>query len=98
MQPLRVGVPTAFDFTDSTPVDLGGISILFITSHDAAFAADALPHVEVESILFAWLELPLRNSRKICPQCDRTMRGLFEVSGAILRGKQKVCVLTFGAF
>jgi hypothetical protein len=55
MQPLRVGVPTAFNLPNATPVDVRGISILLITGHNAALAADALGHVEVETVLFARL-------------------------------------------
>jgi hypothetical protein len=53
MQTLRVWIPAAFDFTHAPPVDVRWISVLFVAGHDAAFAANALAHVEVKAKLFA---------------------------------------------
>jgi hypothetical protein len=48
-----MGKDAAFDFADAAPVDIGGISILFIAGDDTAFAADALFDAEVKAVLFA---------------------------------------------
>jgi hypothetical protein len=42
-----------FNLADASPVDVGGISVLFVACNFAGATADALCHVEVESILFA---------------------------------------------
>src|SRR4030095_6271036 len=53
VQPLRIGVPSAFDFADATPIDLSGISVLLVASDDTAFTANTLRHVEVKAVLLA---------------------------------------------
>jgi hypothetical protein len=55
----RIGIVAAFDFTDATPVEIAGISVLLVAGHNTAFAADALRHVEMETILLArrWLSV-----------------------------------------
>jgi hypothetical protein len=50
--PKCVGIDASFYFADATPENIRGVSILFIACHDAAFAPNALGHVEVEAILF----------------------------------------------
>ena len=47
------GIPAAFDLADAPPVDRRGIAVLLVAGDDAALAADALPHVEVEAVLLA---------------------------------------------
>lgn len=49
---LRFRIDAAFNFADSTPVQMGRISVLFITCHHATLTADAGTHVEVEPVLF----------------------------------------------
>lgn len=51
MKALRVWVLATFDFAHSPPVDAGWIAVLLVASYDAAFASDALVHVEVKAIL-----------------------------------------------
>jgi hypothetical protein len=48
-----VGIPPTFDFADASPVDRRRIAILLVARHDAALAADALAHVEVEAVLLS---------------------------------------------
>jgi hypothetical protein len=45
----------AFDLPNPSPVNLRGIPVLLIASHHAAFAADALGHVEMEPVLLTFL-------------------------------------------
>src|SRR4030095_8869316 len=45
-----VRVPAALNLADATPVDRRGVAVLLVAGDDAALAADALPHVEVEAI------------------------------------------------
>ncbi len=54
----------ALDVADAPPVDFGGVAVLLVAGHDAALAADALPHVEVESVLLAGLERARRHARR----------------------------------
>ena len=49
---LRIWVMPALHFANPPPIDCGGIAILFVTSHYAAFATDTLRHIEVKAILF----------------------------------------------
>jgi hypothetical protein len=51
MKPLCEGIRSAFDLTDSAPVNIRRISVLLVAGDFAAVAPDALRHVEVESIL-----------------------------------------------
>ena len=53
---MRPRIPAAFNFTHAPPVDGRGISVLLIAGDDAAFAADALRHVEVEAVLLSFSE------------------------------------------
>jgi hypothetical protein len=53
--PLRVRIVAAFNFAHPPPIQRRRISILLIARHHAAFAADALRHVEVKPVLFAGL-------------------------------------------
>jgi hypothetical protein len=62
MKPLRIRIPATFDFSDATPIDVRGISVLLVASHNATFASDALSHVEVKAVLLARPERTLRNS------------------------------------
>ena len=63
MEALGIGIKATLDFPHPPPVNIGGISVLLITSHDTALAANALRHVEVETILFAWLQRSAGNQR-----------------------------------
>ena len=66
--PLGIWIVAAFDFAHAAPVEFRGIPVLLITGDNAAFAADALRHIEVETILFAEAGLPLRDGvRRRCP-------------------------------
>jgi hypothetical protein len=51
-----VGPGAAFDFSDATPTEIGGIAVLLVAGDFAGAAADALGHVEVEAVLFAGFE------------------------------------------
>ena len=53
VEALGIGINAALDFANAAPVQAGGIAVLFIASHHAAFATNAEAHVEVETILFA---------------------------------------------
>ena len=65
--PLGIRVVAAFDFADAPPVEFRGIPVLLIAGDDTAFAADALRHIEVETVLFAGAGLPLRDRvRRTC--------------------------------
>ena len=56
---LHVGIVAALKLAHAPPVNRGRISILLVARHDAAFAADALRHVEVEAVLLAGTERAL---------------------------------------
>jgi hypothetical protein len=62
METVSVRIPAAFDFSHPPPVYVRGISILFVASHNAALAADALRHIKVKAILFARFRGSLRDS------------------------------------
>jgi hypothetical protein len=64
MKALRVRIPAAFNLSDASPIDVCGISVLFVASHDAALTADTLRHVKVKAVLFAICEWALRNPRR----------------------------------
>jgi hypothetical protein len=59
VMPLGVRIVAAFDFADATPVEVRGVAVLFIAGDDAALAADALRHIEVEAVLFTRPGLPM---------------------------------------
>jgi hypothetical protein len=61
---LRIGVPPSLNFTYAPPIDFRRISVLLVASHNAAFATNALRHVEVEAVLLSRFELSLRNARR----------------------------------
>jgi hypothetical protein len=63
MQSLRVGITTAFNLTHAPPINVRWISVLFVASHYAALAADALAHIEMKSILFSRQQITLWNLR-----------------------------------
>ncbi|HEY3703879.1 MAG TPA: hypothetical protein VGL22_02390 [Terracidiphilus sp.] len=50
---LREGIRTAFDLAHPSPQDVSRVPVLFITGHHAAFATDALRHVEMKPVLLA---------------------------------------------
>jgi len=62
MPALGFGIPSAFDFADAPPVDVGGIAVLLVASHDAALASDTFGHVEMKAVLFAGEHRALGNS------------------------------------
>src|SRR3989442_8065236 len=45
---LHIRVHAAFDLANPAPVDVRGIPILLVAGDHSAFAADTLPHVEIE--------------------------------------------------
>jgi hypothetical protein len=51
--PVRVWIRTALDLSHAAPENIGRISILFVAGHNTTFTADALGHVEVETVLFS---------------------------------------------
>jgi hypothetical protein len=53
METLGIWIPAAFDFTDSAPVDLCGVAILFVACDNAAFATNTASHIEMKAILLA---------------------------------------------
>src|SRR5262249_17445497 len=57
-------VPSTLDFRNTPPVDRGRISILFVAGDDAALAADALPHVDVEAVLLPRTRRAMRHARR----------------------------------
>src|ERR1051326_8241471 len=63
MKALRIGIPSSFDLTDTPPIDLRWVSILFIAGHHTTFAANALGHVEVKAILFAGEKWTIWNAK-----------------------------------
>jgi len=63
MQPLSIGIPATLNFSNASPINIRGIAILLVASHNAALAADAFGHVEMKTILLVGRERPLRNER-----------------------------------
>ena len=63
---LRIRIVAAFDFAHAPPVDVGRISVLLVAGHHAAFAADALRHVEVKAVLFSRLQRSRPCGRLAC--------------------------------
>src|SRR5260370_11759707 len=47
---LRLRIDAAFDLADAAPIELRGVAVLLVARHHAAFATDALRHIEVEAI------------------------------------------------
>ena len=67
---LRVRINATFHFANSAPLQVRRIVVLFIAGDLTTVAADATGHVEVESILLAWVgrslwDALLRRSRAI---------------------------------
>jgi hypothetical protein len=56
---MSIWIPTALDLSNSAPVDFRWVSILLVAGHNAALATNALRHVKVKAILFAWFRKPL---------------------------------------
>ena len=81
---LGFGINSAFDLADTAPVELRRVAVLLIAGHDAAFAADALGHVEVEAVLLAGFGRAARHERRRCgnraahSQREAMARGLVE--------------------
>ena len=67
---LGEGEDAAFDFTDATPVDFGGVAVLFVAGDDAAFAADTFFDVEVKAVLFAGFGKTVRGEGDACASGD----------------------------
>jgi hypothetical protein len=60
----RSGGPgTAFDLSDAPPVNVSRVSVLFVACDLAGATADALCHIEVESILLSGEKLTFGNER-----------------------------------
>jgi hypothetical protein len=59
---MSIWIPTAFDLSNAAPVDFRRITVLLVTGHDAALATDALRHIKVKAILFAWFRKALGDS------------------------------------
>jgi hypothetical protein len=57
-------VVAAFDLAYTPPVYVCWVAVLLVARHDAAFASDALRHVEVEPVLFARAKWTPRNQRR----------------------------------
>jgi hypothetical protein len=51
---MRLRVPAALDLPDAPPIDRGRVAVLLVARDDAAFAADAFAHVEMEAVLLTW--------------------------------------------
>jgi hypothetical protein len=51
---LGVRIIAAFHLAHASPVEFGRVAVLFIAGHHAALAANALRHIEVEAVLFAF--------------------------------------------
>jgi hypothetical protein len=58
-----VGPCAAFDLSDAPPVNISRVSVLFVARDLARAAADALRHIEVESVLFSGKKLAFGNER-----------------------------------
>jgi hypothetical protein len=67
---MSIRIPAAFDLSDPPPVDFGWVSVLLVAGHHAALATDALRHVEVKAILFAWFRKALGDSGDGCQWFD----------------------------
>jgi len=52
-----------FDLSDAPPVNVSGVSVLFVARDLARAAADTLRHIEVESVLFSGKKLAFGNQR-----------------------------------
>src|SRR5260370_37144251 len=61
---LRVRINAAFDLADASPIEFRWVAILLVARHHAAFATDALRHIEVEAILLAFSNLPSGHERR----------------------------------
>jgi hypothetical protein len=60
----RIRVNPAFDFADTPPVKVCGITVLLVTCHLAGAAADALRHIEVKAVLLSRRERAVRHQRR----------------------------------
>ena len=58
-----IGPSAAFDLANSPPAEIGRVAVLFIACDLAGAAADALCHIDMEAVLFAWEEWAARNER-----------------------------------
>ena len=97
MQSLGVRIPTAFDFTYSPPVDIRGIAVLLVASHNTTLATNTFGHVEMKAVLLAGQESTLGDGScfgsERCPALGHppgTRPGF--------RGQQKVGALLFRSF
>ena len=59
-----IRVPAAFDLPDSSPVDVRGVAVLLVASHNTTLATDTFGHVEMKAVLLAGLGSTLRDTRR----------------------------------
>jgi len=96
MQPLGVRIPTAFDFTYSPPVDIRGIAVLLVASHNTTLATNAFSHVEMKAVLLAGQESTLGDGSLVSERCPAL--GLPTDTRPGFRRQQKVGTLFFRSF
>jgi hypothetical protein len=97
MQPLGVRIPTAFNFTYSPPIDIRGIPVLFVASHNTTLATNAFSHVEMKAVLLAGQESTLGDGSCLgSERCPALGHPAGPRPG--FRGQQKVGTLFFRSF
>src|SRR5688572_6587113 len=87
----------AFELADTPPVDRRGIAVLLVAGDDAALAADALPHVEVEAVLLAGFGGAPGHSRRrlhglrraVEARAPRPRRDVGDLAGLLFRAQQQ---------
>src|ERR1035438_3893629 len=68
----RLRIDAAFDFADAAPENIRRVSILLVAGNHAAFAPDALGHIEMKAILFAraWRQWKRNAETHATPRLD----------------------------
>jgi hypothetical protein len=70
VQAMRIGIPSAFDLSHPSPIDVRRISVLLVAGYNAALATDALRHIKVKAVLLAGFRKTLGNSRDLRQRFD----------------------------
>jgi len=74
---LGVGIDSSLDLADATPENIGRVAILFVARDLAGATPDALRHIEVEAVLFAFTQRTIWDKEGAHGVCG--LEGLVEV-------------------
>jgi len=93
MEALCVGIPAAFDFSDTPPIDIRRIAILLVAGDDTALTADTFRHVEMKAVLLAESEGTPRNAGRGGIEGCRTVRASLGSCRVLRREEERRALL-----